>query len=45
MVDIQLIKCKNQQKTSSNHGNIVPHIEISVKESNGDVKNLTEVYK
>jgi len=26
---------------SSNHGNIVPHKEISVKESNGDVRILT----
>jgi len=35
MADIQLIQCKNQQETSSNHGNIVPYKEIRVKESNG----------
>jgi len=34
MADIQLIQCKNQQKTSSNQGNIVPYKEIGVKESN-----------
>jgi len=28
MVDIQPIQCKNQQKTSSNRRNIVPHKEI-----------------
>jgi len=28
MADIQLIQCKNQQKTSSNRRNIVPHKEI-----------------
>jgi len=36
MADIQLIQCKNQQKTSSNRQNIVPYKEIRVKESNGD---------
>jgi len=41
MADIQLIQCKNQQKTSSNRRNIVPRKEIVVKESNGDVKILT----
>jgi len=41
MADIQLIQCKNQQKTSSNRGNIVPYKEIRVKESNGDVRILT----
>jgi len=41
MADIQLIQCKNQQKTSSNRGNIVPCKEIGVKESNGDVRILT----
>jgi len=41
MADIQLIQCKNQQKTSSNHENIVPCKEIRVKESNGDVRVLT----
>jgi len=40
MADIQLIQCKNQQKTSSNRGNIVPHNEIKVEESNGDVRIL-----
>jgi len=25
MADIQLMQCKNQQKTSSNRGNIVPY--------------------
>ena len=38
MADIQITHCKNQQKTSSNRGNIVPFKEIGVKESNGDVK-------
>jgi len=41
MSDIQLIQCKNQQKTSSNRGNIVPCKEIWVKESNDDVRILT----
>ena len=38
MADIQLMHCKNQQKTSSNCRNIVPYKEIGVKESNGDVR-------
>jgi len=38
MADIQLIQCKNQQKTSSYRGNIVPYKEIRIKESNDDVK-------
>jgi len=38
MVDIQLIQCKNQQKMTSNHRNIVDFKEIGVKESNGDVR-------
>jgi len=38
MANIRLIECKNQQKTSSNRGNIVPRKEIGVKESNGDVR-------
>jgi len=42
MADVQLIQCKNQQKTSSNRGNIMPYKEIWVKESNGDVRILTE---
>jgi len=42
MADIQLIQCKNQQKTSSDRENIVPYKEIGVKESNGDVRILTE---
>jgi len=33
MADIQLIQCKNQQKTCSNRQNIVPCKEIGVKES------------
>jgi len=41
MADIQLIQCKNQQKTSSNHGNIVLHKEIGIKKLNGDVRILT----
>jgi len=45
MADIQLMHCKNQQKTSSNCRNIVPYKEIGVKESNGDVRILTEVHK
>jgi len=38
MADIQLIQIKNQQ-------NIVPYKEIGVRESNGDVRILTGVYK
>jgi len=38
MADIQLIQSKNQQKTSSYHGNIVPYKEIGIKESNDDVE-------
>jgi len=41
MTDIQLIQCKNQQKKSSNCGSIVLYKEISVKESNADVRILT----
>jgi len=41
MADTQLIQCKNQQKTSSNRGNVVPFKEIGVEESNGDVRILT----
>jgi len=41
MVDIQLIQCKNQQKTSSCRQNIVPYKEIGIKESNDDVRSLT----
>jgi len=41
MADIQLIQCKNQQKTSSTRGNVVAYKEIGVKESNDDVKILT----
>jgi len=41
MADIQLIQCKNQQKTFSNRRNIVPYKEIGVRESNGDVRILT----
>ena len=37
----QLIQCKNQQKTSSNRRNIVPHKKIGVEESNDDVIILT----
>ena len=33
MADIQLIQCKNQQKTSSYRQNIVPYKEIGIKES------------
>jgi len=40
MADIQLIQCKNQQKTSSNRRNIVPYKEIGIKESNGDVRTF-----
>jgi len=39
MADIQLIQCKNQQKTSSYRRNIVK--EIGIKESNDDVRTLT----
>jgi len=42
MADIQLIQCENQQKTSSNRGSMVPCKEIGVKESNGDVRILTD---
>jgi len=41
MADIQHIQCKNQQKTSSNRGNIVPYKENGVKEWNDDVRILT----
>jgi len=41
MADIQLIQCKNQQKTSSYRRNIVPYKEIGIKESNYDVRTLT----
>ena len=45
MADIQLIQCKNQQKTSSYRRNSVPYKEIGIKESNDDVRTLTEVHK
>ena len=32
MADIKLIQCKNQQKTSSDGGNIVPYNEIGVRD-------------
>jgi len=32
MADIQLIQCKNQQKTSSYRRNIVPYKEIGIKD-------------
>jgi len=41
MADIQLIQCKNQQKTSPYRRNIVPYKEIGIKESNDDVRTLT----
>jgi len=41
MMDIPHIKCKNQQKMSSNHRNIVTHKELEVKASNAVVKILT----
>jgi len=41
MVDIQLIQCKNQQKTSPYGRNIVPYKEIGIKESSDDVRTLT----
>ena len=41
MADIQLIQCKNQQKTSSYRRNIVPYKEIGIKEWNDDVRTLT----
>ena len=41
MADIQLIQCKNQQKTSSYRRNRVPYKEIGIKESNDDVRTLT----
>jgi len=40
MADIQLIQCKNQQKTSSYRQNSVPYKEIGIKESNDDVRTL-----
>ena len=39
MADIQLIQCKNQQKTSSYRRNSVPYKEIAINESNDDVKS------
>jgi len=41
MADIQLIQCRNQQKTSSYRRNIVPYKEIGIKESN-DVRTITK---
>ena len=41
MVDIQLMQCKSQQKTSSYRRNSVPYKEIGIKESNDDVRTLT----
>jgi len=41
MADVQLIQCKNQQKTSSYRGNIVLYKEIGIKESNKDGRTLT----
>jgi len=41
MADIQLVQWKNQQKTSSNHRNIVPYKEIGVKELNASVRIFT----
>ena len=41
MTDIQLIQCKNQQKSSSYGRNIVPYMEIGIKESNDDDRTLT----
>jgi len=42
MADIQLIQCKNQQKTSTCRRNTVPYKEIEIKESNDDVRTLTD---
>jgi len=42
MAHIQLIQCKNQQKTSLyRRRNIVPYKEIGIKELNDDVRTLT----
>ena len=41
MADIQRIQCKNHQKTSSYRRNSVPYKEIGIRESNGDVRTLT----
>ena len=41
MADIQLIQCKNQQKTSLYGRNSVPYNEIGTKKSNDDVRTLT----
>jgi len=41
MADIQLIQCTHQQKTSSNHRNIVPCKDIGIKELNADIRILT----
>jgi len=41
MVDIHLIQCKTQQKTSSNRQNVMLCKEIGVKESNCDVRIFT----
>jgi len=37
MADIQLIQCKNQQKTSSYRQNIVSYKELGIKESNDEL--------
>jgi len=41
MADIQLMQCKNQQKTPTNSRNIVPYKKIGVTETNADVRILT----
>jgi len=40
MADIQLVQCKNQQKTSSYCLNSVPYNKIGIKESNDDVRKI-----
>jgi len=44
MADIQLIQCKNQQKTSSYRRNSVPYKEIGIEESNDDDLNFNRKF-
>jgi len=43
MADIQLIQCKNQQKTTSYCRNSLLYNEIGIKKSNDDVKFFSSI--
>jgi len=45
MADIQLIQCKNQQKTFSYRRYSVPYNDIGIKESHDDVRTLTAAFR